>query len=234
MQKNNIAIIPARGGSKRIPRKNIRNFLGKPIICYSISAAIESGCFDEVMVSTDDQEIAEISLKQGAKVPFLRSNANSDDFSTIADVSNEVLENYKSGGRMFEYFCCILPTAPFVTATRIREGFESLSTSSADSLVAITRFNYPIQRALRLEDKNKLRMFWPENYSKRSQDLEASYHDTGQFYWLKTAALDQERKFFTENTLSIIIPELEVQDIDNEEDWLLAEMKYKLSRGMTL
>lgn len=223
-----LAIIPARGGSKRIPRKNIRDFAGKPIVSYSIQAAIESKCFDEVMISTDDRDIALVGEQYGAKIPFFRTEKNSDDFSTIADVVLEVISEYEKLGINFEVFCCILPTAPFVTAERIREGLKIMLESQADSIVAITRFGYPIQRAMKIDQEGALKMFWPENYPKRSQDLEPSYHDTGQFYWIRTSVLREQKRFFTENTRPLIIPESEVQDIDSEEDWKIAELKYKL------
>lgn len=223
-----LAVIPARGGSKRIPRKNVRNFAGKPIITYSIQAAVESGCFAEVMVSTDDKEIAQISEQYGAKIPFFRSEQNSDDYSTIADVIVEVLESYEKIGTKFEYFCCLLPTAPFVTAKRLKEGLALIQSSGADSVVPVTRFGYPIQRALKIEKDGALKMFWPENYPKRSQDLEPSFHDVGQFYWGKADVLKQTLRLFTENSRPLIIPESEVQDIDSEEDWKIAELKFQM------
>jgi len=225
---NYLAIIPARGGSKRIPRKNVRHFAGQPIISYSICAAIESQCFAEVMVSTDDSEIGEIAEQNGAKIPFFRSQQNSDDYSTIADVIVEVLDSYEKIGRSFEYFCCLLPTAPFVTPSRVREGLALLQSSCADSVVPVTRFGYPIQRALKIEKDGALKMFWPENYPKRSQDLEPSFHDVGQFYWGKAEVLKQTLRLFTENSRPLIIPESEVQDIDSEEDWKIAELKFQM------
>lgn len=225
---SHLAIIPARGGSKRIPRKNVRNFAGKPIIAYSITAAIESKCFSHVMVSTEDEEIANISRHYGASVPFLRSSKNSDDHANISDVVIEVLDSFESRGLNFEYFCCVLPTAPFVNSRRIRQGLDLIVQSRADSVVPVTRFGYPIQRALRIEDDGALKMFWPENYLKRSQDLEPAYHDIGQFYWMNSAALRTKKFMFTDNSQPLVVPESEVQDIDNEEDWVIAEMKYKM------
>lgn len=226
--KNLVAIIPARGGSKRIPRKNIRTFLGQPIIAYSIKAALESKCFAEVMVSTDDHEIAEIAKSFGAVVPFLRSEQNSDDYSGLAEVVCEVLEQYKHLEKEFDAFCCLLPTAPFVTSKRLLEGKEHLFKSGADTVVPVTKFSYPIQRAMKIENDGSLKMFWPENYEKRSQDLEPAYHDIGQFYWAKTGALQKTMRFFCENTKPLLIPEMEVQDIDSEEDWKIAEFKYQM------
>ncbi len=226
--KNLLAIIPARGGSKRIPRKNIRTFLGQPIIAYSIKAALEAKCFAEVMVSTDDGEIAEIAQNFGAVVPFLRSEQNSDDHSGLAEVVCEVLDQYEKAGKKFDYFCCLLPTAPFVTSKRLLEGKELLLETGAETVVPVTRFSYPIQRSMKIENDGNLRMFWPENYEKRSQDLEPAYHDIGQFYWARTDALRKTMRFFSENTKPLVIPEMEVQDIDSEEDWKIAEFKYQM------
>lgn len=223
-----VAIITARGGSKRIPRKNIKPFLGQPIIKYSIDAAIKSDIFSEVMVSTDDKEIAEIAVKYGAKVPFFRSIKNSDDHSTTADVIEEVLLEYGKHGQEFDYACCIYPTAPFVSAGRLKESMENLKSSGADSALPVTRFSYPILRSLKIADDGTLKMNWPENINKRSQDLAPAYHDAGQYYCLDVKKFLVKKKLFTDNTLPIIVSELEVQDIDNEEDWQIAEMKYKL------
>lgn len=222
-----VAIITARGGSKRIPRKNIKNFLGFPIIKYSIEAAIKSKCFDEVMVSTDDREIAEVSEKFGAKIPFLRSQATSNDYATTADVIEEVILEYKKTGRNFEYCCCIYPTAPFISTEKLKEGFGILKIKKADSVLPVARFSYPIQRALKIEN-NRLLMFWPEDLNTRSQDLMPAYHDAGQFYWLNVKNFLKQKKILTENTFSLEIPESEVHDIDCNEDWKIAEMKYSL------
>lgn len=227
-ENNYLAVIPARGGSKRIPRKNVRSFDGKPIIAYSIQAALDSGCFSEVMVSTDDEEIAQVAIQYGATVPFMRSSQNSDDHSNISDVVMEVLDSYAQIGRAFEYFCCILPTAPFVKAERLKKGLDLILTTNADSVVPVTRFGYPIQRALRIDQDGSLKMFWPENYLKRSQDLEPSFHDVGQFYWMNSQALKVKKLMFTDNSQPLVIPESEVQDIDNEEDWKIAEIKYRM------
>jgi N-acylneuraminate cytidylyltransferase len=224
----NIAIITARGGSKRIPKKNIRDFLGKPIIAYSIKAALKSGIFDEVMVSTDSQEIADIAIKYGAKVPFLRSKKNSDDYSTTANVIEEVLLQYKKINQEYKYFCCLYPTAPFITSEKLVEALELLKNPKTNSVFTITRFSYPIQRGLKIESNNFVKMVWPENINIRSQDLADIYHDCGQFYFLDTKNFLINKKLFTNNAQPIIIPELECQDIDNEEDWKIAELKYKL------
>lgn len=189
----NIAIIPARGGSKRIPRKNIKPFMGKPIIAYSIEAALQSGLFDEVMVSTDDEEIAEIACKYGAQVPFMRSAEMSNDYAGTADVILEVLRMYKEQGREFETVCCIYSTAPFVTPERLREAYGKMN-SEIDSVFTCVAYSYPIQRSLHIVD-GKIGMVYPEYESSRSQDLETIYHDAGQFYVAKTASFIQEKLF---------------------------------------
>ncbi len=221
-----IAIITARGGSKRIPKKNIKLFLGKPIIQYSIEAALNSNYFDEVMVSTDDEEIASISKKMGAVVPFFRSKENSDDYSTTCDVLEEVLLKYKELGKNVDYFCCIYPTAPFVNSDKLINAMDLLINSNADCVLPVVEYSYPIQRSLKCVGDNIV-MKWPENYFSRSQDLEKTYHDCGQYYCMKTSSLLTQMKLFAENTIPIITSEIEVQDIDNETDWLLAELKYQ-------
>jgi pseudaminic acid cytidylyltransferase len=227
-----VAIIPARGGSKRIPGKNARSFCGKPIIEYSIDAAIKSGCFDEIMVSTDDMKIAEIAKKSGAKVPFIRSEKTSDDYAMLADVIEEVLLEYKKLGTDFYYFCCILATAPFISSNDIANGLSILTTDNVESVVPVTRFSYPIQRSLKIES-GKLKMFWPENYNVRSQDLTPAYHDCGQFYWMKSESLMKQKKLYATNTAYIEISESISQDVDTEEDWVLAELKYKMQNQLS-
>lgn len=226
-----IAIITARGGSKRIPRKNIKEFCGKPIIAYSIEAAINSDIFHEVMVSTDDKEIAEIAAFFGAKVPFFRSKKNADDYAMTADVLKEVLLDYEKDNQFFKYLCCIYPTAPFVTAEKLKKATKILIETNVDCVLPVVKYSYPIQRSLKIE-KNMAKMVWPENYLKRSQDLETIYHDTGQFYCMKTSSLLEQMVLFPEDTWPLIIPEIEVQDIDSEEDWKIAEMKYKIWKGV--
>lgn len=223
--KKALAIITARGGSKRIPRKNIKDFLGKPIIEYSIQSAIESGCFSEVNVSTDDTEIADFALTHGARVPFMRSAENSSDFATTAEVILEVINSYKEIGQEFEYVCCIYPTAPFITAQKLRKAYELLVHSEAKSVVPVVRFGFPIQRSFKIAD-GKLEMNWPEHMNTRSQDLPPAYHDCGQFYFLRTSDFLKDKKLFTDFTIPMEMPESEVQDIDNEEDWKVAEIKY--------
>ncbi len=222
-----IAIIPARGGSKRIPHKNIKDFLGKPIIAYSIAAALESGVFDEVMVSTDDKEIADIALKYGAKVPFFRSPEMSNDMAMTAPVLIEVLHEYEKLGQKFEYTTCIYPTAPFLNAKRLEEAIELLVETGADSVLPLVQFSFPPQRCMVIKD-GYAKMLHPENYNVRSQDLEPYYHDVGQFYCIKSEVLIKEEKLVCGCTKPIILPESEVQDIDNEEDWKIAQMKYRI------
>lgn len=222
----NIAIIPARGGSKRIPRKNIKPFMGKPIIAYSIEAAMQSELFDEVMVSTDDEEIAEIARKYGAKVPFMRSAETSNDYAGTADVILEVLKKYKDLGREFDTICCIYSTAPFVTSGKLMEAYSKL-TDGIDFVFTCVAYSYPVQRSLHIVD-GKISMVYPEYAASRSQDLEPIYHDAGQFYVAKVESFVQERTFWGKNTVGLVLSELEVQDLDTLTDWTLAEMKYKL------
>jgi pseudaminic acid cytidylyltransferase len=223
--KKKIAIIPARGGSKRILRKNIKEFLGVPIIKYSIDAAIKSKIFDEVMVSTDDREIAELAISCGAKVPFMRSPETADDHSTTADVIKEVLDSYKDQGKEFDHSCCIYPTAPFITHAKLKYAYQELVEKEADSVVPVVRFSFPIQRSFKKED-GLLKMNWPEYLNTRSQDLPPAYHDSGQFYFFRIKAFLKTNSLYMENTVPYELPESEVQDIDNEEDWKLAEIKY--------
>jgi pseudaminic acid cytidylyltransferase len=222
-----IAIITARGGSKRIPHKNIKDFLGKPIIAYSIAAALEAACFDKVMVSTDSQEIAGIALKLGATVPFFRSAETSNDFATTADVLVEVLSEYHNRGEDYSYACCIYPTAPFITAEKLKSCYELLIASGADTALPVVRFVSPIQRALKIEE-GRLEMIWPEHIESRSQDLMPAYHDSGQFYFFRVGRFLETRKLFGDNSVPIELPETEVQDIDTEDDWKIAEMKYRI------
>ncbi|AKQ44787.1 CMP-N-acetylneuraminic acid synthetase [Rufibacter radiotolerans] len=223
--KKAIAIITARGGSKRIPKKNIKPFHGKPIIAYSIEEALKSCVFDEVMVSTDDEEIAAVAIQYGAVVPFKRSAKASDDYASTADVISEVLEAYKGLGQDFEYACCIYPTAPFVSAEKLKNALQLLIEKNADSLIPVTKFSFPIWRSFKMEGEN-ISYNWPEFAPKRSQDLPPAYHDCGQFYFFKANTFLTTKKLVTENTIGLEVPETEVQDIDNEEDWKIAEIKY--------
>lgn len=223
----NICIIPARAGSKRIPKKNIRDFLGKPIISYSIQLAIDSQLFDEIMVSTDDLEIAEIANKFGANVPFMRSDKNSDDFATTFDVIQEVIKCYNGLGKSFENICCIYSCAPFIQSEVFLKAYDQLINSNFDTVFPIIAYAYPIQRALRYNN-GKVSMIDQDNINIRSQDLAASFHDAGQFYWCKTKKVLRAKKLITSNSGAIEISELDAQDIDTEIDWKLAELKYQL------
>ena len=222
-----LCIIPARGGSKRIPGKNIKDFCGKPIIAYSIEAALNSQLFDEIMVSTDAQEIVEVAQEYGANIPFFRSEENADDFAGLADVIIEVVAQYKDNEQIFDSICCILPTAPFVTPEKLINAKETFIKGNFDCIFPVAEYSYPIQRSLKIED-DYIKMRWPENFSKRSQDLESTYHDSGQFYFIQTETLLKEKKLFTEHSGCIVLDSLEVQDIDTEIDWKLAELKYQL------
>lgn len=222
-----LAIITARGGSKRIPQKNIKEFCGKPILAYSIEAAKKSGIFDTVMVSTDSAEIAGIAGRYGAAVPFMRSDSTSNDYATTAQVIREVLMKYAENGVTYDQFCCIYPTAPFVTADKLRKAAQMLEKSGADSLLSVVAFSFPPQRAFVLRD-GMLQYQYPENAGVRSQDMETIYHDAGQFYFCRTKAFLEQNTLITRKSISFIMPEEEVQDIDNFSDWTLAELKYQL------
>jgi pseudaminic acid cytidylyltransferase len=224
---NNIAIITARSGSKRIHRKNIRDFLGRPIISYSIQIALESGLFNEVMVSTDDEEIADISKKYGASVPFYRSAKNSDDFSTTFDVINEVLSKFKEIGIEFDNVCCIYPCAPFVTKELLLDTFNLMVNKKFKSVFPIVPYSTPIQRALAIENSQVISLN-PKFQETRSQDLPSSYFDAGQFYWLNIEHLLIQGKIYTDYSGAIVVNELIAHDIDNEVDWQIAELKFKL------
>lgn len=221
-----IAIITARGGSKRIPKKNIKEFCGKPIISYSIKAAIDSGLFDEIMVSTDSEEIAQVARTFGAKVPFVRSEENSDDYATTSDVLEEVVGCYHSRGMDFDTVCCIYPAAPFVTGEKIREAMALYEEVGASCVTPVVRYSYPPQRGFVIRD-GRIEFQFPEYEKTRSQDLEHIYHDCGQFYILKTDVLLRYHSITPPNTYPYELPEEEVQDIDTESDWILAEAKYR-------
>lgn len=221
-----LAIITARGGSKRIPRKNIKEFLGKPILAYSIEAALKSGLFDVVMVSTDDEEIAQIARNYGAEVPFLRSAETSDDHSTVNDVLLEVIAEYEKRGEYFDLGCCVYPTAPFVTAQKLQKACEGFLASDAESLIAVVPFSYPPKRGLVIRD-GRLVFEYPEYLDTRSQDLEPCYHDVGQFYFFRIPNFKRNRRLMVGNILPFEVPELEVQDIDTLTDWEIAEMKFR-------
>ena len=242
----NIAIITARGGSKRIPRKNIKEFCGKPIICYSIEAALESGVFHTVMVSTDDEEIAQIAREAGAEVPFFRSEATSNDYAGTADVLKEVIDTYADMGQTFDYGCCIYPTAPFVTGQKLKDAMEKLMCLKIDmhstpndratlptvatTVMPVVAYSFPPQRSVRIGQDGYLEKLDPVKYEMRSQDLEPIYHDAGQFYGFDIKAFQATGQLIGDKVLPIVVSELEVQDIDNFEDWTIAEMKYRMMK----
>ena len=224
-----LAIITARGGSKRIPHKNIKDFLGKPIIEYSIKTALNTGIYDEVMVSTDDEKIAEIAVNAGANVPFYRSEKTANDFAATADVILEVIEEYEKLGEKFDIITCIYPTAPLISIDRLIESMDLLMSNKYETVMPVVQFSFPPQRSLIVKD-NKLVAKHPEFMPMRSQDLEPFYHDCGQFYTFLTKEFIKQKTIIMKNTFPIILSELEVQDIDNMEDWKIAELKYKILR----
>ena len=223
----NICVIPARGGSKRIPRKNIKEFNGKPIIVYSIEAAFESNCFDQVIVSTDDNEIKEVAKKYGARVPFVRPAELSNDFTGTLPVVKHAIEWFENNNNTIENVCCLYATAPFIQSKIISEAYQQLISSKSDYCFSVTSFSFPIQRAIRITQDDKVNMFYPENFNARSQDLEEAYHDAGQFYWGKAQAFKDELVVFSEVSSPYVLPRYLVQDIDTMEDWIRAELMYK-------
>lgn len=231
MEKGTIAIITARGGSKRIPKKNIREFCGQPIIAYSIKAALESGVFSEVMVSTDSEEIVEIARQYGATVPFMRSEKTSDDFATTADVILEVLDRYKEMGKEFEYACCIYPTAPFVTGEKLRDAMRIMKENNPVEVMPVVAFSYPPQRSYVIDTEGLIKYKYPEYMTTRSQDLEKQYHDAGQFYMYHVEQYLARDGKVADGVMPIIVSDLEVQDIDSEDDWKVAELKYQLMKA---
>lgn len=224
----NIAIIPARGGSKRIPRKNIKLFHGKPMIAYSIEAAKEAGCFDKIIVSTDDQEIADVALQHGADVPFLRPAEIADDFATTLDVMQHAIGWCKEQQWTVDKVCCIYATAPFILPEYIQQGLKAVSAENVEYVFSATTFPFPIQRAISLSKDVAVSMFYPEHANTRSQDLEEAYHDAGQFYWGKASAFLSGKAIFTEHSKVVLLPRKRVQDIDTFEDWDLAEALYSV------
>ena len=225
--KKAVAIIPARGGSKRIPRKNIKDFFGKPLIAYSIEVALKSKLFDKVIVSTDDEEIAKIAVEYGAVVPFLRPKELSDDFTGTGAVVNHALEYLKSVGENYDFVCTIYATAPFLDEKYLIEGFLKLKDSSAKNAFSCTSMPFPIQRTFKITQNERCEMFWPENFSKRSQDLEEAYQDAGQFYWTNLN-IKSDEIIFGKDSIPIILPRFLVQDIDTLEDWQRAEIMYEV------
>lgn len=227
---SSLAIITARGGSKRIPRKNIKHFMGKPMLAYAIEAALSSGLFDEVMVSTDDNEIADIASTFGAKIPFLRSETTANDFATTRDVLLEVIDEYKKQGKEFDEFACIYPCVPFLTSEILCQARESFSSNKADSLIPVVKYSFPIQRAVKINADGTLAFREIEYATARSQDLEPMYHDVGMFYFYRTQPFISNKAI---KSIPFIMDERSVQDIDTMDDWAMAEMKYKILKGIS-
>ena len=229
---NTIAIITARGGSKRIPRKNIKEFMGKPMITYAIGAALKSNVFDEVMVSTDDFEIAEIAKKNGAKVPFMRSEKTANDMAMTYDVLEEVIDEYQKIGRNFDNLACIYPCVPFLKSETLQNAYQIFINSNCDTLVPVVKFSFPIQRAFRIDENNFIQYREPENMLKRSQDLEPMFHDVGMFYFCKIEEMKRNKKLIGNKAAYIEMDEMQIQDIDNVSDWKMAEMKYRIMQNV--
>lgn len=223
----NLAVIPARGGSKRIPRKNIRLFSGKPIIAYSIDAAISSGLFDRIVVSTDDQEIADVAQSCGADVPFMRPPELADDSAETLPVVRHAIESLQGQGTIPQYVCCIYATAPFLTAANLHRGLAMLRQTGAEYAFSVTTFPSPIQRAVKITPSGRITMFQPENFHKRSQDLEEAYHDAAQFYWGRSSAFLAAIPLFSEQAAPVPLPRYQVQDLDTLEDWSRAELMFR-------
>jgi len=224
----NIAIIPARGGSKRIPRKNIKHFHGKPMIAYSIEAAQQSGCFDKILISTDDQEIADIALQYGAEVPFLRPADISDDFATTMDVMQHAINWCLGEGWHVDKLCCIYATAPFILPEYIQQGLQLLKDEEVEYVFSATTFPFAIQRAITLNADARVNMIYPEHLNTRSQDLQETYHDAGQFYWGNGSAFLMGKAIFADHSKAVLLPRKRVQDIDTPEDWEFAESLFKV------
>jgi len=229
-----VAVIPARGGSKRIPRKNIKLFHGKPMIVWSIEAAIASKCFDHVIVSTDDKEIADIAQNAGAQIPFLRPTHLADDNTGTTPVISDAIEALNRLNVIPNYVCCIYATAPFLVPENLRIGLDKLINSDADYVFTVTRYPSPIQRALKIKDTGRLEMFQPDHFFTRSQDLEESFHDAGQFYWGRSNAWTNKSLIFSEKSIPIVLPSYQVQDIDTNEDWTRAEIMFEAFKKFTL
>lgn len=222
-----LAVIPARGGSKRIPRKNIKIFCGKPMIAWSIETAHQSGCFDEIIVSTDDADIADVAREYGAHVPFQRPKALSDDHTGTIPVIQHAIEWYQQHGHLISQVCCIYATAPFLRSEDLRAGEMRMQSEQVNYAFAATSFPFPIQRAFRLNEDARINMFNPEHFNTRSQDLEEAYHDAGQFYWGRPEAWLEGKMIFGDSSAAVLLPRYRVQDIDTQEDWLRAEWMFK-------
>lgn len=222
-----LAIIPARGGSKRIPRKNVKHFCDKPMIAWSIEAALKSGCFDRVVVSTDDPEIADVASQLGAEAPFLRPPDLSDDHATTGAVMSHAVSWMIANKHSPSEVCCIYATAPFVNEFDLRRGLEILDAKDCDFAFSVTRYSYPIQRAVMLTDEGRVKMFKPENLNTRSQDLQDAFHDAGQFYWGRAEAWLANKPVLSGNSFPVVLPGYRVQDIDTLEDWDRAEYLFR-------
>lgn len=222
-----VAVIPARGGSKRIPGKNIKHFCGKPIIAWSIEAAHESGCFDRIIVSTDSEEIAEVARTYGASVPFLRPSELSGDYVATAPVVAHAITELESAGVPVSDVCCIYATAPFVLAEDLRIALAKLHAEDADFVFTATSFPFPVQRAFVIKEDERIGMLYPEYAQTRSQDLVEAFHDAGQFYWGKSTAWKEGRPIFADGSVPLVLPRYRVQDIDSLEDWLRAEWMFR-------
>ncbi|MBN8603060.1 MAG: pseudaminic acid cytidylyltransferase [Planctomycetes bacterium] len=229
----NLCVIPARGGSKRIPRKNVKEFYGKPMIAWSIEAALESRVFDRIIVSTDDAEIAEVAKNFGAEVPFWRPAELSGDYAGTIPVIAHAIERMAQEGTQAENVCCVYATAPFIQSSDIRSALEKLHSTGTDYVFTVTSFPFPIQRAVRIDSSDRVSMFFPEHFNTRSQDLEEAYHDAGQFYWGKVEAWLSEKRIFTSQSSPFVLPRYRVQDIDTPEDWTRVEWMFKAMREST-
>ncbi len=226
MKTKNIAIIPARGGSKRIPRKNIKNFHGKPLISYSIEVALKSKLFDKIIVSTDDDEIANMAIKYGASVPFLRPKELSDDYTGTETVRDHALDYFNNNNEKYDFCCMIYATAPLIQKEFLLKAYNILKNSDASNAFSVTSMPFPIQRTFKINSNGRCEMFTPEFYMSRSQDLEEAYQDAGQFYWTNLNK-KSTKIMFSEDSIPIIIPRHFVQDIDTQEDWTRAEYMYE-------
>ena len=222
-----LAVIPARGGSKRIPRKNIKHFCGKPMLAWSVEAAMQSGCFDHIIVSTDDAEIADIARQCGAQVPFMRPESLSDDHTGTTAVMAHAINWVAAQGQTPQQDCCLYATAPFVNADDLCRGLAVLSDTGSDYAFSVTSYAFPIQRAIRITQAKRVEMFNPEHFNTRSQDLEEAYHDAGQFYWGRASAWLGNKMIFGATSAPVILPRHRVQDIDTAEDWLRAEWLFQ-------
>lgn len=227
-----LCIIPARGGSKRIHRKNIRDFYGKPIFAWSIEAAINSECFDRIIVSTDDEEIAFVAKRYGAEVPFMRPAHLADDYTSTTAVIAHAIDWQNSHGEAADKVCCLYATAPFVQATDLQKGLDILESSEAEYAFSVTSYEFPIQRAVRIMGNQRVEMFQPEHFNTRSQDLEEAWHDAGQFYWGRAAAWLGNKPIFSTDAVPVLLPRHRVQDIDTLEDWERAELMFKLLNSL--